>query len=157
VPTIAGGKPTEAFISAPLPPLEIAPLLALLGEAQLALGKLDAIAEMLPDVDRFSYTYVRKEALVSSQIEGTQSSPSDLLLHEIQDGPERADQRRRGSLELRRYHPLWHSACAGRRISHYAESVARAPQDALARTARPERTRASSAAPRCGCKTGTAG
>jgi Fic family protein len=45
------------------------------------------MAELLPDVDRFIYTYVRKEALVSSQIEGTQSSLSDLLLHEIRAVP----------------------------------------------------------------------
>jgi Fic family protein len=46
-----------------------------------------AMAQMLPDVDRFIHTYVRKEALVSSQIEGTQSSLSDLLLHEIHAVP----------------------------------------------------------------------
>lgn len=86
VPTVAASQPAQAFIPPPLPPdppLEMSPLLPLLEQAQLALGKLDATAQMLPDVDRFIYTYVCKEALVSSQIEGTQSSLSDLLLHEI--------------------------------------------------------------------------
>jgi|ERR1700674_1770718 Fic family protein len=90
VPTVAAGQPAQAFIPPPLPPdppLEISAMLPLLEQAQLAVGKLDAMGEMLPDVDRFIYTCVRKEALVSSQIEGTQSSLSDLLLHEIDAVP----------------------------------------------------------------------
>jgi Fic family protein len=71
----------------PNPPLDLAGVLPLLEQANIAVGKLDAMAQMLPDVDRFIYTYVRKEALVSSQIEGTQSSLSDLLLHEIDAVP----------------------------------------------------------------------
>jgi len=43
---------------------------------------LDGVATQLPDISLFLYFYVRKEALLSSQIEGTQSSFSDLLLHE---------------------------------------------------------------------------
>jgi Fic family protein len=49
-------------------------------QATLALGRLDGLAAVLPDPDLFIYSYVRKEAVLSSQIEGTQSSLSDLLL-----------------------------------------------------------------------------
>jgi hypothetical protein len=55
----------------------------LLERAQLACGRLDAITALLPDPDVFLYSYVRREAVLSSQIEGTQSSLSDLLLFEI--------------------------------------------------------------------------
>jgi Fic family protein len=90
VPTVVGGKPAQAFIPPPLPPdpaLDLTNLLPLLEQAHLAVGKLDGLAQTLPDIDRFIYAYVRKEALVSSQIEGTQSSLSDLLLHEIDAVP----------------------------------------------------------------------
>jgi Fic family protein len=53
----------------------------------LALGRLDGAAAVLPDVSQFLYTYIRKEAVLSSQIEGTQSSLSDLLLFENEDAP----------------------------------------------------------------------
>ncbi len=53
----------------------------------LALGRLDGVSTLLPDTSLFLYTYVRKEALVSSQIEGTQSSLSDLLLYENKSMP----------------------------------------------------------------------
>lgn len=55
--------------------------------ALLALGRLDGISTLLPDTAIFLYTYVRKEAVLSSQIEGTQSSLSDLLLFEIEEAP----------------------------------------------------------------------
>ena len=90
VPTIAAGQPAKAFIPPPLPPvppLDLGPLLPLLEEANLAVGQLEGLAQLLPDVDRFIYAYIRKEALLSSQIEGTQSSLSDLLLHEIDAAP----------------------------------------------------------------------
>lgn len=82
----------QAFIPDPLPP---APPLDLTGDALLArkeqadqaLGRLDGIALMLPDPELFLYQYVRKEALLSSQIEGTQSSLSDLLLFELNEAP----------------------------------------------------------------------
>ncbi len=48
----------------------------------LALGGLDSLTTLLPDTSLFLYMYVRNEAVLSSQIEGTQSSPSDLLLYE---------------------------------------------------------------------------
>jgi Fic family protein len=58
-----------------------------LERANQALGRLDGITLVLPDPDLFIYMYVRKEALLSSQIEGTQSSLSDLLLFESQEAP----------------------------------------------------------------------
>lgn len=67
----------------PDPPLEIdASLQGLLDRANQALGRLDGITLLLPDPDQFLFTYIRKEAVLSSQIEGTQSSLSDLLLFE---------------------------------------------------------------------------
>jgi len=55
--------------------------------AVLALGRLDGVSALLPDKALFLYAYVRKEAVLSSQIEGTQSSLSDLLLFEIEEAP----------------------------------------------------------------------
>jgi len=55
--------------------------------AVLALGRLDGVSAHLPDTSLFLYTYVRKEAVLSSQIEGTQSSLSDLLLFELDEAP----------------------------------------------------------------------
>jgi Fic family protein len=59
----------------------------LLESALLALGRLDGVSTLLPDKALFLYTYVRKEAVLSSQIEGTQSSLSDLLLFELEEVP----------------------------------------------------------------------
>jgi Fic family protein len=59
----------------------------LLEKAWLACGRLDAITALLPDPDLFLYGYVRREAVLSSQIEGTQSSLSDLLLFELDAVP----------------------------------------------------------------------
>jgi len=56
-------------------------------QANQSLGRLDGLASVLPDLDLFIYAYVRKEALLSSQIEGTQSSLSDLLLFENDEAP----------------------------------------------------------------------
>jgi Fic family protein len=81
----------SAFVPAPLPPeppLDIGPgLQALLDEANQALGRLDGVTLLLPDPGQFLYSYVRKEAVLSSQIEGTQSSLSDLLLFENEATP----------------------------------------------------------------------
>ncbi len=76
----------RAFIPAPLPPdppvrLE-GPLQALLSQADRALGRLDGSVQTLPNPDLFVFMYVRKEAVLSSQIEGTQSSLQDLLAAE---------------------------------------------------------------------------
>jgi len=58
-----------------------------LEKASLALGRLDGAATQLPEIAFFVYAFVRKEAVLSSQIEGTQSSLSDLLRHEIEGAP----------------------------------------------------------------------
>ena len=84
-------EPVRAFVPSPLPPnppLQMdGRLNQALAEAMLALGRLDGISSLLPDPDRFLYAYVRKEAVLSSQIEGTQSSLSDLLLYELEESP----------------------------------------------------------------------
>src|SRR5947209_4545204 len=59
----------------------------LIDTANQALGRLDGITLLLPDPDQFLYSYIRKEAVLSSQIEGTQSSLSDLLLFEHDEAP----------------------------------------------------------------------
>ena len=86
-----GPETVKAFIPRPLPPeppLNIdAPIRDRLDEALLALGRLDSVGSLLPDTHLFLYTYVRKEAVLSSQIEGTQSSLSDLLLFELEEAP----------------------------------------------------------------------
>ena len=55
--------------------------------AHIALGRLDGVLGILPDTHLFLYAYVRKEAVLSSQIEGTQSSLSDLMLFELDEAP----------------------------------------------------------------------
>lgn len=82
---------TRAFIPNPLPPqppIEWTPgLAALRDEANQCLGRLDGIARVLPEKHLFLYQYVRKEAVLSSQIEGTQSSLRDLLMFELDEVP----------------------------------------------------------------------
>lgn len=89
--TSTGDEPVRAFVPHPLPPnppLQMdGKLNQALAEAMLALGRLDGISSLLPDPARFIYAYVRKEAVLSSQIEGTQSSLSDLLLYELEESP----------------------------------------------------------------------
>lgn len=86
--TAAGGETVRAFVPLPLPPLEITGARQLLLErATLAVGRLDSISTLLPDPHLFLYSYVRREAVLSSQIEGTQSSLSDLLLFELEEAP----------------------------------------------------------------------
>ena len=91
ITSTVGGESYQAFLPTPLPP---DPPLALDGEllkwlekANRAIGRLDGISDVLPDSHLFLYQYVRKEALLSSQIEGTQSSFSDLLLFEMDETP----------------------------------------------------------------------
>jgi Fic family protein len=73
----------SAFIPMALPPVPVieydAELRTLLSKADRALGRLDGSIQTLPDPDMFVFMYVRKEAVLSSQIEGTQSSLNDLL------------------------------------------------------------------------------
>jgi Fic family protein len=87
----AGSDGYSAFHPRPLPPdppLSVdAELQGFLDRANQALGRLDGITLLLPDPDQFLYSYVRKEAVLSSQIEGTQSSLSDLLLFEADAAP----------------------------------------------------------------------
>jgi Fic family protein len=89
--TSIGGEKVRAFVPNPLPPIPPltldSPLQQKLESAVLALGRLDGISTLLPDKALFRYAYVRKEAVLSSQIEGTQSSLSDLLLFELDEAP----------------------------------------------------------------------
>lgn len=91
VSSVAGGVNCKAFVPAPLPPtpeLQLSGKLhSRISQAMLALGRLDAISTLLPDAQLFLYSYVRKEAVMSSQIEGTQSSLSDLMLYEMEGMP----------------------------------------------------------------------
>src|ERR1022692_428391 len=90
VATRWGGETVRAFVPPPLPPdppLRLETLQRILEQANQALGRLDGLASLLPDLSLFIYAYIRKEAILSSQIEGTQSSLSDLLLFENADAP----------------------------------------------------------------------
>lgn len=87
-----GGETVKAFIPAHLPPKN--PPLAIddrlvkrLQEAEQALIRLDLAGEMVPSIDWFIYAFVRKEAVVSSQIEGTQATLVDLLVFEAEGQP----------------------------------------------------------------------
>jgi Fic family protein len=87
--TAIGGETVRAFVPAPLPPvLDTRPFLSLYDRARGALGGLDGVTTVLPSTPLFLFMYVRKEALLSSQIEGTQSSLSDLLLFENDEIPQ---------------------------------------------------------------------
>lgn len=82
----------RAFIPAALPPdprLDMDSLQAPLGQANLALGRLDGIVDVIPDPDFFVAMYVRREAVLSSQIEGTQSTLDDLLEVELEPSERR--------------------------------------------------------------------
>ena len=80
------GEKAKAFVPSPLPPkppIEWSDELRLqFDKAHSAIGKLDAVTEFLP-TNMLLYSYVRKEAVLSSMIEGTQSSLSDLLVYEV--------------------------------------------------------------------------
>jgi Fic family protein len=86
-----GDAAYRAFFPKPLPPdppLAIeGPMLGLFGRASLAVGRLDGVATRLGSPGALLWTYIRKEAVLSSQIEGTQSSLTDLLLHENEQAP----------------------------------------------------------------------
>ena len=90
VSTSVAGETVHAFVPPPLPPnptVDLGPFYGLIEAANRALGHLDGVTSILPDTSLFLYMYVRKEALLSSQIEGTQSSLSDLLLYESDAAP----------------------------------------------------------------------
>src|SRR5262245_54666449 len=85
VATTTAGETVRAYVPPPLPPnppLDLRRLLGPIERANQALGRLDGMTAVLPSTSLFVFMYVRKEALLSSQIEGTQSSLSDLLLFE---------------------------------------------------------------------------
>jgi Fic family protein len=91
VTTSTGDETVKAFVPVPLPP--VPPLevdeqaRTALDAALLAVGRLDGVSSVLPDTRLLLYTYVRKEAVLSSQIEGTQSTLSDLMLFELKESP----------------------------------------------------------------------
>ncbi len=90
VSTTTAGETVKAFVPPPLPPdppIDLSGLYQHLDRANQALGRLDGLTTLLPDTRLFLYLYVRKEALLSSQIEGTKSSFSDLLLFENEAVP----------------------------------------------------------------------
>ena len=91
VTVTTAGEPFRAFVPAPLPPeppiVWSAPLRRRFDAALVALGRLDAVTSLLPNAALLLYSFVRKEAVLSSQIEGTQSSLADLLLYEIDEQP----------------------------------------------------------------------
>jgi Fic family protein len=91
VTSTVSGERVRAFVPGPLPPnaraLDLASLQTILAEANQAVGRLDGMTSAFPDLNLFLYSYVRKEAVLSSQIEGTQSSLSDLLLYENAETP----------------------------------------------------------------------
>ena len=88
------GEQVSAFIPAPLPPspkIDLAPFYGKLDVANQALGRLDGLHATLPDTGTLLYFYNRREAVLSSQIEGTQSSLSELLLFENELAPASED------------------------------------------------------------------
>jgi Fic family protein len=91
VTVTTAGEPFQAFVPMPLPPeppiVWSAPLRRRFDAALVALGRLDAVSALLPNAALLRYGFVRKEAVLSSQIEGTQSSLADLLLYEIDEQP----------------------------------------------------------------------
>lgn len=88
--SVAGEK-YKAFVPSPLPPDPPLKLdsehFELMEKANWSMGRLDGLTTLLPDTSLFIYFYIRKEAVLSSQIEGTQSSLSDLLLFESDEAP----------------------------------------------------------------------
>ena len=92
----AGGEAVRAFVPNPLPPTD--PPVAVDGvladrtrAAEQALARLELAGEMVPSLDWFIYAFVRKEAVLSSQIEGTQATLMDLLGYEAETAPPTAD------------------------------------------------------------------
>ncbi|NKB47287.1 MAG: Fic family protein [Legionellales bacterium] len=90
IPCTVVGERYQTYLPKPLPPnppLDMTQLYGLLEQANTAIGRLDGLSLTLPDPALFLYAYVRKEAVLSSQIEGTQSSLSDLFLFENSNSP----------------------------------------------------------------------
>jgi Fic family protein len=94
--TRAGDEDVRAFVPAPLPPRDPQlgidePMRTALGRAEAAIAKLAVAADMVPSADWFLYGFVRKEAVITSQIEGTQATLQDVLQFEAGERPERPD------------------------------------------------------------------
>ena len=94
--TVAGGERVRAFVPHPLPPANPPLVLdeqlsALLSEAAAALGQLAIAGAMVPSADWFLYGFVRKEAVISSQIEGTQATLRDVLEFEVTEKADRPE------------------------------------------------------------------
>lgn len=91
VTSSVGGEVVKAFVPHPLPAYQDLVISGALRDkidkAMLDLGRLDSAGMMLPETPLFLYSYIRKEAVLSSQIEGTQSSISDLLVYEADGKP----------------------------------------------------------------------
>src|SRR4051812_40153977 len=89
VTSTVSGETVRAFVPPPLPPpnLQLNGLYRQLEQANQGLGRLNGMTKLIPDIRFLLYLYVRKEALLSSQIEGTQSSFADLLLFESKATP----------------------------------------------------------------------
>ena len=85
-----GTETVRAYVPSALPPepaLQLDEIRQLLEQASLAVGRLDGLTGAFPDLALYIYSWVRKDAVLSSQIEGTQSSISDLLVYENGDAP----------------------------------------------------------------------
>lgn len=87
-----GGEKVNPFVPLDLPPARPALVIDAklerrLGRTEQALLRLDLAGEMVPSIDWFIYAFVRKEAVISSQIEGTQASLVDLLVFEAEERP----------------------------------------------------------------------
>ncbi|MGD8956770.1 MAG: Fic/DOC family N-terminal domain-containing protein, partial [Chromatiaceae bacterium] len=91
VTTTVAGESVKAFVPDTLPPQlsaqQLATLAEPLREAEAALGRLNLAGEMIPSLDWFIYAFVRKEALLSSEIEGTQATLVDVLAWEQAEQP----------------------------------------------------------------------
>jgi len=95
VETAVAGETVRAFIPAPLPPIltegELASLQQPLGDAAAALDRLQLAGQMIPSLDWFVYSFVRKEALLTSEIEGTQATLIDVFSFEQVGQPGTSD------------------------------------------------------------------
>ncbi len=83
--SLVGGEHYAAYVPNPLPPvprIDMTAIADLLAKANLAIGELNGVVENAPDPNIINYMYIRKEAVLSSQIEGTQSTLDDLLRYE---------------------------------------------------------------------------
>lgn len=91
VTTFAAGETFKAFVPAALPPRipkkQLETLSEPLRDAEAAIARLDLAGEMIPSLNWFIYAFVRKEALLSSEIEGTQATLEDMLIWEESEQP----------------------------------------------------------------------